>query len=161
MIGDKKTVPFNLHLRQVIQKPSQVEQVMNAIPPNHISPVPLGQHVIAEFYGAHHLFTCADADPVLRHAAKAAGAVVLDTKLHDFGEREGFTGVALLAESHISIHTWPEHGYAAIDIFMCGDCDTAKSLDVLRAYFAPTSESVTILKRGEPALLAAANVPAA
>jgi len=134
---------------------------MNAIPPSHITPAPLGQHVIAEFYGASELFACDAAAPILREAAEAAAAVVLDTRLHDFGGREGFTGVVLLAESHISIHTWPEHGYAAIDIFMCGDVDTSKSLDVLRAYFAPTSESVTILKRGEPALLApAAKAPA-
>lgn len=135
---------------------------MNAIPPSHITPAPLGQHVIAEFYGADALFDADAAGPVLRQAAEAAGAVVLDVNMHDFGEREGFTGVALLAESHISIHTWPEHGYAAIDIFMCGDCDTSKSLDVLRTYFAPTSENVTILKRGEPTLLAAvAKAPAA
>jgi len=121
---------------------------MNAIPPSRISPAPLGQHVIAEFYGADALFDAAAAEPILREAAGASGAVVLDVNLHDFGDREGFTGVALLAESHISIHTWPEHGYAAIDIFMCGDCDTSKGLDVLRTFFAPTSESVTVLKRG-------------
>ena len=134
---------------------------MNAIPP-HMTPAPLGQHVIAEFYGARALFECGDAVPILRKAAKASGAVVLDVNLHDFGDREGFTGVALLAESHISIHTWPEHGYAAIDIFMCGDCDVLKGLEVLRSYFAPTSENVTILNRGEPTLLAtAAKAPAA
>lgn len=95
------------------------------------------------------------AKPVLERAAKAAGAVVLEVKLHDFGDRAGFTGVALLAESHISIHTWPEHGYAAIDVFMCGDCDPLASVDVLRAFFAPDREDIQQLKRGmltEPAL---------
>lgn len=124
---------------------------MNAIAPPHIATAPLGQHVIAEFYGASHLQSCAPFVHVLRDAAAAADAVVLDVRLHDFGERAGFTGIALLAESHISVHTWPEYGYAAVDIFMCGDADTGKSLDVLRAYFSPTSESVTVLKRGAPA----------
>jgi len=126
---------------------------MNAIPPTPVSPNPLGQHVIAEFYGASHLMDPDPAIDALREAAHAADATVLDIKLHDFGETGGFTGVALLAESHISIHTWPEHGYAAIDIFMCGDADTAKSLDVLRRYFAPESEDVTSLKRGFAASL--------
>jgi S-adenosylmethionine decarboxylase len=64
----------------------------------------------------------------LAGAAAAAGAHLLDVHLHSFGPGQGVTGVALLAESHISIHTWPEHGYAAIDIFMCGrrnDLDAA------------------------------------
>lgn len=124
---------------------------MNAISPPRIAPAPLGQHVIAEFYGAAQLFSCDGVHHILRKAATAADAIVLDVRMHDFGERAGFTGVALLAESHISVHTWPEHGYAAIDIFMCGDADTGKSLDVLRHYFAPTSETVTVLERGVPA----------
>ncbi len=43
--------------------------------------------------------------------------------MHGFGSGAGVTGVALLAESHITVHTWPERGYAAFDVFMCGDCD--------------------------------------
>jgi S-adenosylmethionine decarboxylase len=67
-----------------------------------------------------------DSDPrlieqILRAAAAAANARVLGVHLHHFGERMGVTGVALLAESHLSIHTWPESGYAAVDVFTCGD----------------------------------------
>ncbi|KJZ18682.1 hypothetical protein TW80_14425 [Loktanella sp. S4079] len=103
---------------------------------------------MAEFYDASALEECAPAAAVLRAAAEAANATVLDVKLHDFGERAGFTGVALLAESHISIHTWPEFGYAAIDIFMCGDADLESCLKVLRDYFQPSDESLRVLDRG-------------
>jgi S-adenosylmethionine decarboxylase len=80
---------------------------------------------------------------------------VLEVNLHDFGAENGFTGVALLAESHISIHTWPEYAYAAIDIFMCGDLDPEVSLAVLSAYFQPETTEMQILKRGAPSKLAA------
>ncbi|SEW42601.1 S-adenosylmethionine decarboxylase [Cognatiyoonia koreensis] len=125
---------------------------MNVQSKTNLTPGPLGQHVIVEFHGATHLTESAETASVLRDAARAAGAVVLDVKLHDFGMRHGYTGVALLAESHISIHTWPEHGYAAVDIFMCGDAEPLKSLAVLRAFFAPSAERVTTLKRGEMVL---------
>ncbi|WP_299936783.1 adenosylmethionine decarboxylase [uncultured Pelagimonas sp.] len=109
----------------------------------------LGHHMLVDFWGANHLHDPAPVHAVLHRAARVARAVVLDINLHDFGDRAGFTGVALLAESHISIHTWPEHGFAAIDIFMCGDCDPAASLAVLRRYFAPTSENVQSCHRGQ------------
>ncbi|HET9511955.1 MAG TPA: adenosylmethionine decarboxylase [Sphingomonas sp.] len=69
-------------------------------------------------------------DAAMRAAVAAAGATLLDLRLHGFGEGQGVTGIALLAESHISIHTWPEHDYAAADIFLCGsrhDLDAACS----------------------------------
>ncbi len=115
----------------------------------------LGQHVVSEFYGARNLTEPRDAEPILAQAAVTAGATVLDVTTHDFGDRAGFTGVALLAESHISIHTWPEHGYAAIDIFMCGAADPHKSLQVLRGFFAPSDEETHVLLRGTPARIAA------
>lgn len=79
-----------------------------------------GTHLLADLYESDQL---ADADRVeaaLRAAVAASGATLLDLRVHGFGEGQGVTGVALLAESHISIHTWPEHGYAAIDMFLCG-----------------------------------------
>jgi len=128
---------------------------MNILNYDTVAAPPLGQHLIAEFCGASCLVDGAKVDTVLRQAAEAANAVVLDVRTHNFGDREGFTGVALLAESHISIHTWPENAYAAIDIFMCGDADVSKSLDVLRDYFQPKTEKTTILERGLIALQAA------
>ena len=82
-----------------------------------------GIHLIADLDGGAH---AALSDPalierVLRAAAEAAKVHVLALNLHHFGPEQGVTGVALLAESHISIQSWPEEGVAAIDIFVCGE----------------------------------------
>ena len=68
--------------------------------------------------------------------------------MHPFGEGMGVSGVVVLAESHISIHTWPERGYAAIDLFMCGKCDPYKAIPALKAAFAPNGIQVSESKRG-------------
>lgn len=116
-------------------------------PPQHVSP--LGHHLIADFFDATNLVDAAAAEAILTQAAEAAGAVVLAVNTHDFGDRTGFTGVALLAESHISIHTWPENAYVAIDVFMCGAADPQKSLSVLNAYFQPGNTEVHQIQRGQ------------
>ena len=108
----------------------------------------LGKHLIADLHGARALLDPLPARDVMAKAAAAAGATLLDVNTHDFGSRAGFTGVALLAESHISIHTWPEHAHAAIDIFMCGDAEPHKALAVLEAYFQPTYSDVRLIERG-------------
>ncbi len=78
-----------------------------------------GRHLIAELHNCSHLDDGNRVERALRAGAEAAGATLLELRLHSFGQGQGVTGVALLAESHISIHTWPEHRYAAVDIFLC------------------------------------------
>jgi S-adenosylmethionine decarboxylase len=87
-----------------------------------------GTHLLADLTGCAGLDDGARVEAALRAAVVAAEATLLDVRLHHFGPGQGVTGVAQLAESHISIHTWPEHGYAAVDIFLCGsrhDLDAA------------------------------------
>ncbi|MBT65963.1 MAG: adenosylmethionine decarboxylase [Synechococcus sp. NP17] len=82
----------------------------------------VGKHCILELYDCNP--SKLNDETFLRNtitkAAKCAGATLLNLITHRF-EPQGVTGLALLAESHISIHTWPENGYAAVDVFTCGD----------------------------------------
>lgn len=107
-----------------------------------------GRHLICELFGASGLADVEHVASALRCAARRCGATLLDTRLHPFEENAGVTGVVLLAESHVTIHTWPEHDYAAVDVFMCGDCDPLDSLPVLKAAFGPARMEHEVLERG-------------
>jgi S-adenosylmethionine decarboxylase len=111
---------------------------------------PAGTHLLADFYGvdAQSLISCEAIDALLREGARAAGAHILHSHFHSFGTAQGVTGVVLLAESHISIHTWPEFGFAAADIFMCGDARPALALAVIEAALGPASAIVQTIARG-------------
>lgn len=108
-----------------------------------------GMHLIVDFYGAFGLDDDRFLDTALRKAAEAAGATVLAGHLHHFGSGHGVTGVLLLAESHISIHTWPETGYAAVDIFLCGRSDAHRAADHLRTALRPERVQITEIARGQ------------
>jgi len=110
----------------------------------------LGQHVLADLFGIAPglLRDAAQLAAVLRAAAEAAGAHLLASHFHSFGTDDGVTGVVLLAESHISIHTWPEFGFAAADIFMCGHSEPARALAVLVTALAPLRQEVHTAARG-------------
>ncbi len=82
-----------------------------------------GTHLLADLFDCTGLDDIKRVERALRAAVSEACATLLEMKLHSFGEQQGVTGIALLAESHISIHTWPERDYAAIDIFLCGAQD--------------------------------------
>lgn len=121
---------------------------------------PAGQHLLADFHGiaASVLRDAAGLEKLLTEAALQAGARVLFSRFHVFGEGGGVTGVVLLAESHISIHTWPEEGFAAADVFMCGDARPEKALDAMRVALKPGRCEMRSIARGDaPALSLAAS----
>lgn len=84
-----------------------------------------------ECFGAHADLGTEALEALLKESAEAGGATVLSCHLHGFDQGGGVTGVALLAESHISVHTWPERGYAAFDVFMCGNCEATRAAQVI------------------------------
>lgn len=121
-----------------------------ATPPASGEHVASGWHFLADFHGvaANLLSDSTALERILRTSAEAAQAHILFTHFHQFGEHAGITGVLLLAESHISLHTWPEYGFAALDIFMCGQAEPERALALLRQAFAPASERVQRVLRG-------------
>lgn len=111
--------------------------------------LPAGSHLLADLSGiqAGRLSDCDELEALLRSAAAAAGARVLHSHFHGFGDGMGVTGVVLLAESHISIHTWPEDGFAAVDIFMCGASQPQTALDVIRTALDPQRCQLNTVRR--------------
>ena len=116
----------------------------------------VGKHCILELYACDSARL--DDEAFLRDtittAAKRAGATLLNLITHRF-EPQGVTGLALLAESHISIHTWPESGYAAVDVFTCGDHTMPeRACAVLAAELGAASHKLTSFRRETPAAIA-------
>jgi S-adenosylmethionine decarboxylase len=111
----------------------------------------VGSHILGDFYGvaADLLRDAQSLESLLRRAARSAGARVLDSRFHTFGTGQGVTGVVLLAESHLSIHTWPETGFAAADIFMCGRASAQTALEVLLKSLSPARHHSDTFERGE------------
>jgi len=109
-----------------------------------------GTHLLVELWESDGMDDLQRIETGLTQAALAAHATVLHGYFHVFTPGGGITGVLLLAESHITIHTWPEHRYAAIDVFMCASCNPHNSLPALRECFNPGRMSVQTIRRGLP-----------
>lgn len=106
-----------------------------------------GSHLIIDLYDAKRLDDIAHIEEAMRLCVIEAGATLLHMHLHRFSP-EGVSGVAVLAESHISVHTWPEAGYAAFDVFMCGDAQPEVCVDILRRAFSAERVAVHLELRG-------------
>jgi len=108
-----------------------------------------GRHLILEFYGCNA--TLLRDQPVIEalmeRAALATGAAVVGKVFHvnDVG---GVCGVVVISESHLSIHTWPEREYAAVDFYTCGTCDPEKAVDVVKEGLEAQTVEVLRLTRG-------------
>lgn len=107
-----------------------------------------GTHLILDLWEASKLDDLTLMENTMREAVSVAGATLLHIHLHHFTPNGGISGVAVLAESHISVHTWPERGFAAFDIFMCGDAQPELAIPVLRKAFNPENVNVSEHLRG-------------
>ena len=110
-----------------------------------------GNHGLLDLYGCDEAILKDEGrlKTVLTAAAQAAEATILTEHFHIFGGAGGVTGVLLLAESHISIHTWPEHHFAAIDAFICGGMKLEKVKEILCRELAAERAVWTVAQRGE------------
>jgi S-adenosylmethionine decarboxylase len=108
-----------------------------------------GKHLILDLWDATELDNLALMENTLRKCVKAAMATLLHIHLHHFSPNGGISGVAVLAESHISVHTWPERDFAAFDIFMCGIARPEASIPIIHAAFRPKTVEVQEILRGK------------
>lgn len=118
------------------------------------------KHCVAELYraDAEKLNDESFIREALIDAAELAGATLIDVRTHAFVP-QGVTGFALLAESHISIHTWPEFGFAAIDAFTCGETTNPETAcNFLAAVFDAKGHSVSVIDRPSPKILSKSNL---
>lgn len=107
-----------------------------------------GVHLLLDLFGATHVSDTEVVETTLRRCVDAAGATLLHIHLHRFEPNDGISGVAVLAESHISIHTWPEVEYAALDIFMCGQARPERCIEILLEAFKPQRAVMEQILRG-------------
>ncbi len=107
-----------------------------------------GTHLIVDLFGARRLDDIQHIKRTLERCVAVAGATLLHIHLHHFTPNGGVSGVAVLAESHISIHSWPEANYAALDVFMCGDAKPQNCVEVLCEAFDAEDVVLTTHHRG-------------
>lgn len=112
-----------------------------------------GTHLIIDIHSGHHLDDQTIIEQAMRDATDATGATLLHIHTHRFSP-QGVTGIAILAESHIACHTWPEIGYGAFDVFMCGDTNPHAAIPILKAAFETEDVLVVELHRGRDAMRA-------
>jgi S-adenosylmethionine decarboxylase len=109
----------------------------------------IGKHILVDLVGASHLAQTDLVLDMMHEAAAAAGATVLLSHIHPFDTNGGLSGVLVLAESHMSIHTWPEFDFAAMDIFMCGSAQPKLCLPVIERCLRPERLILTEVSRGQ------------
>lgn len=110
----------------------------------------LGNHLIIELYDCHEgtINNSRMVEETLVKAVEISGANMVQSVFHQFNPH-GISGVVVIEESHFSVHTWPEYGYCALDIFTCGDeIDYYSALQFLKKEFKAKNMSVTEMKRG-------------
>jgi len=108
----------------------------------------VGNHLLIDLSGAQRTDDIRHVDAALRQCVAAASATLLNIYLHHFTPNGGISGVVVLAESHISIHSWPEREFAAIDMFMCGSAQPRNAIPILQEAFMPNSIAIHEYKRG-------------
>ena len=107
-----------------------------------------GCHILLDLWDVEFDNTKKTFQRIICKSVQISGATLLHLHLHRFGKEQGISGVAVLAESHISVHTWPERGYIAFDIFMCGDTNPQLAADYLIKTFKAKKKILKKIKRG-------------
>lgn len=110
--------------------------------------IALGRHYLVELWDAQNLDRPDIIEEALIEAVRASGGTLLDVRVVPFPNHAA-SGVAIIAESHVTIHTWPEHGYAAVDLFTCSEkMDAEAGIETLKKYFSPQRIQIAEIRRG-------------
>jgi S-adenosylmethionine decarboxylase len=112
----------------------------------------LGRHLIVEFVDCDKamLDNTEALEQHMQEAVRRSGATIVRSVFHRYNP-QGVSGVVVIAESHISIHTWPEYGYAAVDFFTCGESvDPYKAHDYMKEMLGARSTDIKEMQRGIP-----------
>ena len=107
-----------------------------------------GKHIILDLWNVEFDNNISTLKKIIKESILVSKATLLHMHLHKFGKEQGISGVAVLAESHISVHTWPERKYIAFDIFMCGDTCPELASEYLIKTLKPKRKKIEIIKRG-------------
>ncbi|MDA8064790.1 MAG: adenosylmethionine decarboxylase [Thermaerobacter sp.] len=110
----------------------------------------LGRHVLAEVFGCQRaiLNDVDKVEGIMVNAALSAGAEIREVAFHKFSP-QGVSGMVIISESHLAVHTWPELGYAAVDVFTCGDrVDPWEACNYIVEHFGAKNVTATETKRG-------------
>ena len=108
-----------------------------------------GKHLILDMWNPNFDNSIKTLEKLIKEAIYISRATMLHLHLHHFGKNQGISGVAVLAESHISVHTWPERNYLAFDIFMCGDTEPESAAYYFIKELRPKKKKLRIIKRGQ------------
>jgi len=115
-----------------------------------------GTHLIVDLYGARRLDDLKHIKETLKRCVGAAGATLLHIHVHRFTQSGGVSGVAVLSQGHVSLHSWPDEGYVALDAFMGRDARPETAIDVVKQAFKPArtvvKEHLRAGTMGEPSL---------
>ncbi|MBC7217998.1 MAG: adenosylmethionine decarboxylase [Candidatus Caldatribacterium sp.] len=107
----------------------------------------VARHLLVEIVGSKLLNDARLVENFFRDLAAAYGKEVLALHVYQF-EPYGLSGLLVMPESHVAIHTWPEYGYAALDIFLGTSCDPRTSVPLIERYFEPQDIKIVELERG-------------
>jgi len=107
-----------------------------------------GIHLLIELWNGKNFSSLPEIKKILKSSIKACKATLLKISLHKFSPYGGISGVAVIKESHFSIHTWPEYNYAALDIFVCGNVNPYEALKAIKKGFKPEKIQIVEVKRG-------------
>lgn len=115
----------------------------------------LGRHLLVELTGCDRVLLDDEKklEAIFKTAAEKAGATIVQSVFHRYNP-QGVSGVIVIAESHLSVHTWPEYGYAAVDLFTCGEkVDPYKGLDYIKQKLKAPYVHALEMPRGIPSAI--------